>query len=285
MLRIAGRDRPPPRGPCATAGRHRRARAGERARGADARVVHGRRQHRTADDVRGDLGAAHQHRDAARQHRTKRRRRPLGLARAGGVDLEPGIRARGDAGCRVKSGFGFGSGSTSGPPGPVFGRRVFSFRDCVRAHRFRSRVAVRIPRWDSSAASSRPSAAVSTCSGIPSSGYLFVPIILGMALAVVTMIAARHYWGQELASVASGSPVLGSFFLGIMTVVGGVVLFLIAQPLLLAVFSDQLSERVETRRARQGAHGPVLHVDGPRAAPRAAEARPLRHRAGGRPRR
>ena len=30
-----------------------------------------------------------------------------------------------------------------------------------------------------------------------------------------------------------------------MTVVGGVVLFLIAQPLLLAVFSDQLSERVE----------------------------------------
>ena len=41
------------------------------------------------------------------------------------------------------------------------------------------------------------------------------------------------------------APVLGSFFLGIMTVVGGVVLFLIAQPLLLAVFSDQLSERVE----------------------------------------
>ena len=38
---------------------------------------------------------------------------------------------------------------------------------------------------------------------------------------------------------------LGGFFLGIMTVVGGVVLFLIAQPLLLAVFSDQLSERVE----------------------------------------
>jgi len=45
--------------------------------------------------------------------------------------------------------------------------------------------------------------------------------------------------------MVSTSPVLGNFFLGIMTVVGGVVLFLIAQPLLLAVFSDQLSERVE----------------------------------------
>jgi len=79
----------------------------------------------------------------------------------------------------------------------------------------------------------------------PLKRYLFIPIILGIALAVVTMIAARNYWSQELASVTSGSPVLGSFFLGIMTVVGGVVLFLIAQPLLLAVFSDQLSERVE----------------------------------------
>jgi uncharacterized protein involved in cysteine biosynthesis len=79
----------------------------------------------------------------------------------------------------------------------------------------------------------------------PLKRYLVVPIILGAALAIITMIAARNYWSQELASVTSGSPVLGSFFLGIMTVVGGVVLFLIAQPLLLAVFSDQLSERVE----------------------------------------
>ena len=79
----------------------------------------------------------------------------------------------------------------------------------------------------------------------PLKRYLFVPIMLGVALAVATMIAARRYWSQELASVVSGSPVLGGFFLGIMTVVGGVVLFLIAQPLLLAVFSDQLSERVE----------------------------------------
>ena len=79
----------------------------------------------------------------------------------------------------------------------------------------------------------------------PLKRFLLVPFVLSVALAIVTMIAARRYWGQELASMVSSSPVLGNFFLGIMTVVGGVVLFLIAQPLLLAVFSDQLSERVE----------------------------------------
>src|SRR5262245_44237216 len=79
----------------------------------------------------------------------------------------------------------------------------------------------------------------------PLKRYLVVPLLLSVGLAIVTMFAARKYWSQELDSMVSGSPVLGGFFLGIMTVVGGVVLFLIAQPLLLAVFSDQLSERVE----------------------------------------
>jgi uncharacterized protein involved in cysteine biosynthesis len=79
----------------------------------------------------------------------------------------------------------------------------------------------------------------------PLKRYLLVPILLSVVLATATMIAARRYWSQELASLVSSSPVLGGFFLAIMTVVGGVVLFLIAQPLLLAVFSDQLSERVE----------------------------------------
>jgi CysZ protein len=79
----------------------------------------------------------------------------------------------------------------------------------------------------------------------PLKRFLIAPLLLSMALAAVTMFAARRYWSQELASMVSSTPVLGQFFLGIMTVVGGVVLFLIAQPLLLAVFSDQLSERVE----------------------------------------
>lgn len=79
----------------------------------------------------------------------------------------------------------------------------------------------------------------------PLKRYLLLPFVLSVGLAIVTMMAARRYWSQELASMVSGSPLLGGFFLGVMTVVGGVVLFLIAQPLLLAVFSDQLSERVE----------------------------------------
>lgn len=79
----------------------------------------------------------------------------------------------------------------------------------------------------------------------PLKRYLLLPFLLSVGLAIVTMIAARRYWSQELASMTSGSPLLGGFFLGVMTVVGGVVLFLIAQPLLLAVFSDTLSERVE----------------------------------------
>ena len=70
-----------------------------------------------------------------------------------------------------------------------------------------------------------------------------------------------------------------------MTVVGGVVLFLIAQPLLLAVFSDRLSERVERDVLGKAPTVPFLDVDGARAGARPAEARPLRHRAGGRARR
>jgi len=79
----------------------------------------------------------------------------------------------------------------------------------------------------------------------PLKRYLLLPFLLSVGLAIVTMIAARRYWSQELTSLAAGSPLLGGFVLGVMTVVGGVVLFLIAQPLLLAVFSDTLSERVE----------------------------------------
>jgi len=79
----------------------------------------------------------------------------------------------------------------------------------------------------------------------PLKRYLLIPFVLDVALAVGTMIAARRYWSQELASLFSSSPVLGGFLLGVMTVVGGVVLFLIGQPILNAVFADRLSERVE----------------------------------------
>ena len=113
----------------------------------------------------------------------------------------------------------------------------------------------------------------------PLKRYLLVPFVLSVGLAFATMFAARRYWSQELASMVSSTPVLGGFFLGIMTVVGGVVLFLIAQPLLLAVFSDQLSERVERDVLGTAHNRPVPDVDGPGAGARPAEARALRHRA------
>ena len=134
IARAAARRRraPPATAPPPAAGRGRPASA---LGGADAGVVHCRRQHRPADDVRGDLGAAHQHRHAARQDGTKRRRGPLGLTGAAGVDLEPAVGARRESAQRAgrKSASGSGSGSTSGPPGPGIGRRRdFGFVPALR---------------------------------------------------------------------------------------------------------------------------------------------------------
>jgi CysZ protein len=75
--------------------------------------------------------------------------------------------------------------------------------------------------------------------------YLLLPLLLDFALAAATMIASARYWREELAATLTTSPVIGWIFLAVMTVLGGVVLFLVAQPLLLAVFDDRLSERVE----------------------------------------
>lgn len=75
--------------------------------------------------------------------------------------------------------------------------------------------------------------------------YLLLPLVLDLALGAATMFASARYWREELASTLTTSPVIGWIFLAVMTVLGGVVLFLVAQPILLAVFTDRLSERVE----------------------------------------
>jgi CysZ protein len=75
--------------------------------------------------------------------------------------------------------------------------------------------------------------------------YLLLPILLDLVLGAATMLASARYWREELAATLTTSPVIGWIFLGVMTILGGVVLFLVAQPLLLAVFADRLSERVE----------------------------------------
>lgn len=77
--------------------------------------------------------------------------------------------------------------------------------------------------------------------------YLVVPFVLDVALGIVTMVAAQRYWREEhfVRDLLANAPVIGWIVLSVLTVLGGVILFLIAQPLLLAVFSDRLSERIE----------------------------------------
>ena len=113
---------------------------------------------------------------------------------------------------------GSGSGFDMGPPARVFGRPAISFRDRAR-HRcgLQSRRGI-LPRflWP-------PSAAASTSLRHPLKRYLLVPIVLERRAG------GRHHVSRPGAtgarswpSMVSSTPVLGSFFLGIMTVVGGV---------------------------------------------------------------
>jgi uncharacterized protein involved in cysteine biosynthesis len=75
--------------------------------------------------------------------------------------------------------------------------------------------------------------------------YLVLPVILGLILAIVTMFGAYHYCKTELGEWLTHWPWLGGILLVVITGLVGVVLFLIAQPLFVAVFADYLSERVE----------------------------------------
>ena len=75
--------------------------------------------------------------------------------------------------------------------------------------------------------------------------YLVLPLIIDVILAAATMFAAYHYCKAELGEWLTHWPWLGGILLVVTTSLVGVVLFLIAQPLLLAAFADTLSERVE----------------------------------------
>jgi CysZ protein len=77
--------------------------------------------------------------------------------------------------------------------------------------------------------------------------YLLLPILVDLALAAATMFAVQHFLRQEsyVAEPLANNPVVGWLILIGLTLLGSAIIFLIAQPLLLAVFSDRLSERVE----------------------------------------
>jgi uncharacterized protein involved in cysteine biosynthesis len=77
--------------------------------------------------------------------------------------------------------------------------------------------------------------------------YLVLPLLLDMTLGIAAIFAVQRWLRHEdwLASLMTSQPVIGWLVLIGLTSVGATVVFLVAQPLLLAVFSDRLSEKVE----------------------------------------
>ncbi|MBC8132021.1 MAG: EI24 domain-containing protein [Deltaproteobacteria bacterium] len=76
---------------------------------------------------------------------------------------------------------------------------------------------------------------------------VLLPVTLNVALAGGAIWAAARYWRQELADRAVGSPALATLLFAGATGLGAIILFIVLQPLLGAVFNDFLAERVERR--------------------------------------
>ena len=81
-----------------------------------------------------------------------------------------------------------------------------------------------------------------------------LPVLLDLALGGTAIYLVQRWLRHEdwLASLIGSQPVIGWLVLIGLTSVGAAVVFLVAQPLLLAVFSDRLSEKVE-KQARGSA--------------------------------
>jgi uncharacterized protein involved in cysteine biosynthesis len=81
--------------------------------------------------------------------------------------------------------------------------------------------------------------------------FVLVPVLLNAALAVGAALLVGRFWQKELADRAVGSPALGTLLLVVTTGLGTVILFLILQPLLGAIFNDILAERVERKMVNE----------------------------------
>jgi CysZ protein len=77
--------------------------------------------------------------------------------------------------------------------------------------------------------------------------YVLVPVLLDVALSVTAFVLSLRYWREEpwLSDLLDKSPPVGWIALVFFSGLGAVVVFLVVQPLLNAVFVDRLSERVE----------------------------------------
>jgi CysZ protein len=88
--------------------------------------------------------------------------------------------------------------------------------------------------------------------------YLVVPVVLNLALGAGTIVAALRFWRKELEGMLSSSPVVGWISVTVMTGLGSVLLFILLQPLLSAIFCDRLAETVEKRVRGQAPAAPFF---------------------------
>jgi uncharacterized protein involved in cysteine biosynthesis len=88
--------------------------------------------------------------------------------------------------------------------------------------------------------------------------HVVLPVVLNLGLGFGTMVAAMRFFRKELTAMMETSPVLGGVSLFFLTVIGGVVLFILLQPLLSAVFCDRLAEVVERRVRGEAPKAPLL---------------------------
>jgi CysZ protein len=88
--------------------------------------------------------------------------------------------------------------------------------------------------------------------------HLIAPIVVNLALGAGTLFAAARFWHQDLEEWIAKSPILGWIVVAVMTVLLGVVLFILLQPLLNAIFSDRLAEAVEKRMRGNAPSMPLL---------------------------
>lgn len=90
--------------------------------------------------------------------------------------------------------------------------------------------------------------------------YLVLPVLLDLALGVATMFYVQRYLREEsyVATPMATTPVIGWLILIGLTVLASAVIFLIAQPLLSAVFCDCLCERVERNLSGAAPAAPLL---------------------------
>jgi uncharacterized protein involved in cysteine biosynthesis len=82
--------------------------------------------------------------------------------------------------------------------------------------------------------------------------HLVAPVLVNLALGATTLVVASRFMKQELDQPFAGSPIMGWIFLAFSTVAGGVLLFILLQPLMSAIFCDRLAEVVE-KKVRQTA--------------------------------